>query len=164
MDNLALRDMTAADFPAYSAMLSDFEVVKMSISHPWPPEPTYIRQRFEQPNEAQRFVKVITENGQFAGQIGLTDGELGYLLAQPFWGRGIATWAVRQILAQGFEILGLERIIAGTWEDNPASIAVLKKCGFRKTGEEVLYCKPRGRAINGPDFKITRADWEAKNG
>ena len=135
----------------------------MSLSYPWPPEADYTRMRFDLPNTPERFVKAITENGQFAGQIGLANGELWYLLAQPFWGRGIATWAVEEILSHGFKILGLDKITAGTWHDNPASMRVLEKCGFRKTGEAALYCKPRGCAVSGPDYEITRDEWEAQH-
>jgi ribosomal-protein-alanine N-acetyltransferase len=155
--------MVAADFSVYQALMSDYEVVKMSLSYPWPPEPDYTRMRFEQANEPERFVKAITENGVFAGQIGLAHGEVWYLLAQAHWGKGIATWAVQQILALGFSALDLDKITAGTWHDNPASMRVLEKCGFRKTGEATLFCKPRGCDVSGPDYEITRYEWESQN-
>jgi len=56
--------------------------------------------------------------------------ELGYWLGEPFWGRGFATEAVTAVcdwtLAQG----SWERLQAGVFSGNLASMRVLEKCGF----------------------------------
>ena len=59
--------------------------------------------------------------------------EVGYWIGRDFWGRGVATAALRQFLA-------LERrrpLYAGVVTHNVGSIRVLEKCGFRVTDEEV---------------------------
>jgi RimJ/RimL family protein N-acetyltransferase len=58
--------------------------------------------------------------------------ELGYWVGEEFWGRGIATEAVRLITAYGFQELELMRIYSGVFEMNPASMRVLEKNGFQK--------------------------------
>ncbi len=76
----------------------------------------------------------IEVEGRAAGGIGLHPGhdvnrltaELGYWLAEPFWGRGIATAAVRAIVPHGFASLPLNRIEAYVYANNPASARVLE--------------------------------------
>jgi RimJ/RimL family protein N-acetyltransferase len=61
-------------------------------------------------------------------------GEIGYWIGEPFWGRGIATEAVRMATNHGFSVLGLERIQATVFEWNAASARVLEKCGYLLEG------------------------------
>ncbi len=56
--------------------------------------------------------------------------EIGYWIAEPWWGKGIATRAVRAVTEYGFTKLGLVRIFAQVFEWNPASARVLEKAGF----------------------------------
>jgi len=59
--------------------------------------------------------------------------EIGYFVAEPFWGRGIATEAVRGITAYAFDTIPeLVRIQAGVFEWNPASMRVLEKAGYER--------------------------------
>ena len=147
------------DFEAFHAMMSDFDVVKMSMSWPFPADPDFTRKRMQTAEVKSGQALAIDCDGVFTGQISLVNGELGYMLAKPFWGRGIATWAVREMLLRAFARAETDVVKAGTWDDNPASMAVLRKCGFHKTGEEALFCAPRGEVVNGPDYELSRADW-----
>lgn len=56
--------------------------------------------------------------------------EIGYWLGEPFWGRGIATAAVKQTTEYAFQALGLARLQASVFEWNPASARVLEKAGY----------------------------------
>jgi [ribosomal protein S5]-alanine N-acetyltransferase len=58
--------------------------------------------------------------------------EIGYWLAEPFWGRGIITAAVQALVPVAFEHFGITRLQAGIFESNPASMRVLEKCGFTR--------------------------------
>jgi len=82
--------------------------------------------------------------------------EIGYWLAEPFWGKGVVTEAVRALVPVAFESTGARRIQAGIFSDNPASMRVLEKSGFvreavhhnaiTKNGrvmDEVLYVRLR---------------------
>ncbi len=55
--------------------------------------------------------------------------ELGYLIAEPFQGRGIASQAVALITAKAFEN-GIKKVKATTYVNNVASFKVLQKNGF----------------------------------
>ncbi len=75
---------------------------------------------------------------ELAGSISLSpqtdihckNAELGYFLAEEYWGRGYMTEAVRQIVAYGFETLDITRIFARPFGRNRASQRVLEKAGF----------------------------------
>jgi RimJ/RimL family protein N-acetyltransferase len=60
--------------------------------------------------------------------------ELGYWLAEPYWGRGIATAAVRAMVEWGFSNLDINRIFAYVFGWNLASARVLEKAGFTLEG------------------------------
>jgi len=60
--------------------------------------------------------------------------EIGYWLGEPFWGRGIATMAVRALTGYGFGAFDLARIYAGVFDGNTASIRVLQKAGYHFEG------------------------------
>lgn len=80
----------------------------------------------------------IDMEGEACGGIGLhpqddifiKNAELGYWLGEPFWGRGIITQAVKDIVALGFQILDIDRIFARPFGSNIASQKVLEKAGF----------------------------------
>ena len=55
---------------------------------------------------------------------------IGYWLGQPFWGRGLATEALRCLGDYAFEHFALERLEAIVFEWNPASCRVLEKAGY----------------------------------
>ena len=86
--------------------------------------------------------RAITVDGIAVGSIGVflkddvycKSAELGYWLAEDFWGKGIMTQAIKQICALAFEAFDIVRIFAEPFADNRASIAVLEKCGFSREG------------------------------
>jgi len=77
------------------------------------------------------------------GGIGLTIGtdvhrytaELGYWLAEPFWGKGIMTEAIKQFTTYAFENFKLHRIYAEMYTSNLASARVLEKAGYKLEGK-----------------------------
>lgn len=73
--------------------------------------------------------------GAFRGQnIHSRTAELGYYLAEPYWGKGIMTEAVKAICARVFEISDILRIYAEPFSRNLASCRVLEKAGFSLEG------------------------------
>ena len=81
----------------------------------------------------------IDINGRASGGIGLhtqmdvhkKNLELGYWLAEPFWGNGIISRAIPQIVNYGFDTFDVTRIFARPYGRNKASARVLEKCGFQ---------------------------------
>jgi len=82
-------------------------------------------------------------NGALLGCIGFLEemipgnshkGEIGYWVAEPYWGQGIMTDAVRVICELGFSKFGLVRIFATVFVWNDASSRVLEKNDFEYEG------------------------------
>lgn len=84
----------------------------------------------------------IAINEEAAGGIDLITGadvhrytaEIGYWLAEPYWGRGIMPRAVQALTNYAFQHTDLIRIYASVFETNPASVRVLEKNGFQLEG------------------------------
>jgi RimJ/RimL family protein N-acetyltransferase len=84
----------------------------------------------------------IASDSECIGSIGLMAGidvhrftaELGYWLAESFWGNGIMTAAVRALSEYAFVELGFHRIFAEPYVTNAASARVLEKAGFTLEG------------------------------
>ncbi|MFN5576921.1 MAG: GNAT family N-acetyltransferase [Bacteroidota bacterium] len=80
----------------------------------------------------------IEIDGQAVGSIGIhpQDGiqrknaELGYWLAEPFWGKGVISNAVKQVVDFAFNTYDINRVFARTFGTNLASQKVLEKNGF----------------------------------
>ena len=87
-------------------------------------------------------VFAIANEVEAIGSIGLVLGkdvhrftaELGYWLAEPFWGKGVMTEAVKRITEYAFKSFSLERVYAEPYATNGASARVLEKAGFKYEG------------------------------
>ena len=60
--------------------------------------------------------------------------EIGYWLAEPFWGKGITTKAVIEMTKFAFDNFNFNRLFAAVFEGNPASMKVLEKAGYKLEG------------------------------
>lgn len=60
--------------------------------------------------------------------------EMGYYVAEPFWGQGIGTSAVKQVCHYIFDNTDILRIFAEPFAHNTASCRVLEKAGFEYEG------------------------------
>lgn len=102
--------------------------------------------------------------GALIGGIGL-DGvqlgkshraEIGYWLAKPYWGRGIMTDVVRRVCQLAFSELGLVKITAHVFANNPASTRVLEKCGFVQEGYLNKHYLKDGRYLDARLFALLK--------
>lgn len=60
--------------------------------------------------------------------------ELGYVMRRSFWGQGLMTEALAEVIRHAFEDLDLHRLEADTDPKNLASLRLLDKLGFEKEG------------------------------
>jgi ribosomal-protein-alanine N-acetyltransferase len=65
--------------------------------------------------------------------------EVGYDMARAYWGRGIASEALRTILRFGFEQMNLNYVYASTISDNHESVRLLERTGFRREGTRLEF-------------------------
>lgn len=70
--------------------------------------------------------------------------ELGYWLAEPYWGRGLIAEAAQALMRYCFAEFEVQRIQARVIEGNAASIRVLEKIGFQFEGTLRSYILRRG--------------------
>ena len=101
----------------------------------------------------EAFIKMATQDdpihifaididGEAVGGIGIhpqsdihrKNAELGYWLAEPFWGRGIVTEAVKEVVEIAFRIYDINRVFARPYGANLGSQRVLEKAGFTLEG------------------------------
>lgn len=94
----------------------------------------------------------VEADGELAGSIGITfehdvyrnNVEIGYFVGEKWWGKGVATEAVRLMVEYVEKNFDVTRIYAGVFEYNKASMRVLEKNGF------YLECiRKRGAIKNG---------------
>jgi RimJ/RimL family protein N-acetyltransferase len=84
--------------------------------------------------------------------------EIGYWLAEPFWGRGVMSEAVAAFTAYAFWTFDLVRIFAEVFANNPASARVLEKAGFLCEGRlRARICK-EGRILDALLYARLRED------
>jgi len=57
--------------------------------------------------------------------------DIGFAFLPKFWGNGYALESAKGIMMYGQNVMGLKRILAITSPNNEASIALLKKLGFK---------------------------------
>lgn len=83
--------------------------------------------------------------------------EVGYWLGEPFWGRGIATAALRALTEWVFATTPLVRLYAHVFEWNPASARVLEKAGFTLEGRMRSSVIKDGKIIDQLMYGILRS-------
>lgn len=86
--------------------------------------------------------------------------ELGYWLAEPFWGRGLIAEACRAVVEHAFAACGPVRIQARVIAGNDASARVLEKLRFSFEGTLRSSLFRRGKFEDVMYFSVLKADWE----
>jgi ribosomal-protein-alanine N-acetyltransferase len=86
--------------------------------------------------------------------------EIGYVLNPAFQGRGLATEAVRRVLAFGFEELNLHRIEAHFIEGNDTSLRLMERVGMRFEGYARESMKIKGKYRTIGTCGILRGEFE----
>ncbi len=89
-------------------------------------------------NDNPIHIFAIDLDGKAIGGIGIhpkydveqKNAELGYWLAEPYWGKGIITKAIKEMVVFGFKTYDINRIFARPFGTNIGSQKVLEKAGF----------------------------------
>lgn len=145
---LRLRTFTHGDSFELSSITRDPEVMRfIGEGRPISPEETAVNlesiiNAFRRRGFG-RWAVVHKELGRLIGYCGFSANnaaagvELAYLLARPFWGRGLATEAARACLRYAFEELRLPSVSAITRPGNQRSRRVMEHLGMKFLREEV---------------------------
>lgn len=79
----------------------------------------------------------VIETGEMIGSIDFVSWsdahqnvEVGYVIAEEYWGKGYVTEALDKVIQLAFEEIGVHRLAAKCCSVNPASASVMKKNGL----------------------------------
>jgi RimJ/RimL family protein N-acetyltransferase len=117
--------------------------------------------------EACNFAIVLKNDNRLIGAVALRldlehrRAELGYWIGKPYWNKGYASEAAQRLISYGFDVLGLNRIQAMYFADNPASERVMQKIGMRYEGLMREYYLKWGEFRDSGIYAITRRDYES---
>ncbi|WOI53005.1 GNAT family N-acetyltransferase [Parvularcula sp. LCG005] len=163
---LLLRPVTLRDAPGYWRTFHHPDVVRMTGSWVYPFSVEEVRRRFSAAaRSADGHWYMVLEGGEAAGSVkffnATPDGaELGYSICPSRTGRGLASEAARAFCAMGFRQFRYKTIRAGAFADNPASIHILEKLGFRPIADaEPVWSRDRRAFAMLMPFAMTREDY-----
>lgn len=121
---------------------------------------TIFAYRQKKPKE---FNLAIEVDGEYVGSIGAhhidytnEKTEIGYWIGEPYWGKGIASHAIRKFVVLLFKKYNFKRIEALPYSYNIASQKVLEKAGFNYEGERRKAVKRYGKFYDDKIYAIVR--------
>ncbi len=103
-------------------------------------------------DEGTAFFYVVVENGEViarANMINITDDEceIGYRVSHPWSGKGVASFALSELIKVASEELELKLLTAKAATNNPASMRVLEKSDFVRVGQEKNAVVVNGKTL-----------------
>jgi RimJ/RimL family protein N-acetyltransferase len=185
-ERLVLRRFTEADVDHLFALDNDPEVMRyINGGTPTPREviendilPGFIH--YDERGPAYGFwAAVVKITGDFVGWFSFRpkkdtphEIELGYRFRKIAWGKGYATEGAQALIHKSFTELGVQCVVATTYEENLASRRVMGKIGmtfrraFRPTPEDLMNSDTSYTTFDevwdGDDveYALERSDWE----
>ena len=171
---LILREFREDDSGAVHAYGADPEVARFMVWGPNTQGETrafmdrVLEEQTRWPRQSVNTAVEIAESGRLIGSAELRvkdpenlTGEFGYTLAREAWGQGYGPEAASALIRQGFEDLGLHRIVATCDVRNRKSWRVMEKLGMRR---EALFKKDvrvKRRWRDTYLYAILAAEWRA---
>lgn len=140
-----IRKVRLSDSTDLRELINNKDVLKQLSGYPYPCPLSRMKKDVEDGirgwKTRRSFSFTILADGEIAGSIILENPskdkrryDLGFYIGKRFWGKGIATEAIKQIVKFGFQKLKIYRIQADNDSDNPASGRAMEKAGFRFEG------------------------------
>lgn len=167
LEDITLQPLQDSDIPAIANLANNYQIwknVRDRLPHPYTEQ------------DARDFVSIVQEElslytfgihyqGTLAGVTGLIpqediyqlNAEIGYWIGEPFWNKGIATKAVRLMTTYAFGTLELNRLFAGVFAYNLASMKVLTKAGFELEGIAKQAILKEGKLIDEYRYALLRS-------
>lgn len=170
---LLLRPPRTGDQEAWATLRRE------SATHllPWEPAPASgddpcgarAFERFLEGSQAERHLKTLVfrrEDEALVGQVCLNEivhgafrsAYLGYWVGAPFLRRGFAVEAVGLMIDHAFDELGLHRVEANVQPTNSASLALVRRLGFRREGFSPRYLEIAGAWADHERWALTVED------
>ena len=171
--DITLRGWRLEDAPALAAMVDNKKVqdnLRDGLPYPYTEEDAkaFLRETLAAKEDSQ-YAFAVLYDGEVVGHVAVfrkdnvhrLTGELGYYIAEPYWGKGLMTEAVRQVAAYVFERTDIIRIFAEPYALNDASGRVLEKAGFQLEGTLRQNAVKQGQVVDMKLYALLKSDWEA---
>jgi ribosomal-protein-alanine N-acetyltransferase len=170
--NLKLRKIQLSDVPSLVKYANNkkISVQVFNIPFPYGEEDAIFRINFvlQGFKNKERYAFAITLKGddELIGEIGLhldktnNSAQFGYWVAEPYWGKGIATEATAAILKFGFEKLDLNKIFATHYPDNAASGKVMQNNNMIKEAELKEHYKIENVYRSVIQYRLTKQEYQ----
>ena len=141
-----------------------------------------LRDRFPHPYtiaDARQFIQSVTGarptmlfamvvDGEAVGGIGFYPGadverfsaEIGYWLAEPYWGRGITVEAIQLVSTYAFDVCNMLRLFALPFADNAQSIRALEKAGYTREATLRASSVKHGQIRDQALYALVNGEWK----
>jgi RimJ/RimL family protein N-acetyltransferase len=150
-DQVSLRQVVDSDLPIFFEQQLDSQAnIMAAFTSKDPADEGAFRAHWAKIRSDSSITnRTVQFGGKVAGHVAsFKDKEFGkpevtYWIGKEYWGKGIATEALRQLL----ELVKIRPIYARVARDNLGSLSVLKKCHFEIIGSNVAFAEARGKEI-----------------
>ena len=163
---LTLRPPLPFDADSVADALTNPNVARMLSKVPHPYSLSEAEKWVEAASKAPCTFTIHRE--QLIGVVAVNDGpeapQLGYWLAEPWWGKGYMSEAARAVLAQAFRVFGSDIIGSYAIADNEASLRIMDKLGFVAVGKGTVFNHTRGAGYPTIKTELKLETFERKFG
>ncbi|WP_324785461.1 GNAT family N-acetyltransferase [Streptomyces sp. H51] len=147
--DVVLREVHDSDLPVFFRQMNDPEALRMAaFTAKDPADRAAFDARWERIRASDAVTRTVLADGDVVGSAAVYgepgEREVTYWVDRAYWGRGVATAALRALLAEVPE----RPLYARAAADNTGSRRVLEKCGFRETARATGYATARGEEID----------------
>ncbi|MGX1498023.1 RimJ/RimL family protein N-acetyltransferase [Labrenzia sp. MBR-25] len=169
-ERLILRAPRPEDLGRCAELLGDYEVAKMlsRVTYPYDLEQgraflALSAKRWTNWQEAEELGFQIDCEGEMIGGVSFKKlretPEIGYWLGRAYWGKGYMSEAAQAAVAWLFENTDHKVVACEAMTENPASLGVARKLGFREVGEVGCASVSRGCTMPAIRTELTRTDF-----
>ena len=165
---IVLSPLQESDKPALVRHLKDKEIADYTLRNPSPytlADADHFLERTAETTARQGsplHFAIRNAESELIGACGFEDliaghkAEVGYWLAKPFWGQGIATEVVGALCRFAISEWNLVRITAHVFSFNAASARVLEKNGFELEGVLKKHHRKAGRFLDSKLYALVK--------
>jgi RimJ/RimL family protein N-acetyltransferase len=168
VSGLRLRALTLADAPAFRAIVTRPDVGRMLFAFPsdWSLDDARALMAALSTPQHPPLRLALVQGDALIGSVGFAAGkadEIAFFLHPEYGGQGIMRAALTVFLDAVFAAFPLPDLRAVVYHDNAASLAVLSRLGFRKTGQQVATCSAqRCGAEMLHSLTLRASDWRRR--
>lgn len=165
---VALRVTSAADATELARLARESRTLHHPFVRPPQSRTAFLRWLAKRDADRQRsFVVCLRESGAITGVVNVNEivrgpfqsAYLGYYAHAAFAGRGLMHEGLGLVLSHAFGRLRLHRLEANVQPQNAASLALVRRLGFRREGMSPRYLRVDGAYRDHERWAVLAEDW-----